>query len=136
VPFLAANAAEDLLKVHETFRGTELVLIDTAGISPKNKSGIQALAAIKNLNLPIDFHLCLSSTESQSQLDNEVRSFLSTGLSSLVFSKLDESWAYGEIFNLSKTWSLPLSFFSIGQQIPDDIERATRERVIERIFGL
>jgi len=31
---------------------------------------------------------------------------------------------------------LPLSFFSIGQQIPDDIERASRERVIERIFGL
>ena len=136
VPFLAANAPEDLLSVHETFRGTELVLIDTAGVSPKNKAGLDALAAVKELSLPIDFHLCLSSTESPSQLDHEVRSFLSTGLSTLIFSKLDESWAYGEIFNLSKTWSLPLSFFSIGQQIPDDIERASRERVIERIFGL
>lgn len=136
VPFLAANAAEDLLGVHETFRGTELVLIDTAGISPKNKAGIQDLAALKSLSLPIDFHLCLSSTESQAQLDHEIRAFLSTGLSSLVFTKLDESWAFGEIFNQSKTWGLPLSFFSIGQQIPDDIERATRERVIERIFGL
>ena len=136
VPFLAASCPADIATVVHTHKDVELVLIDTAGLSPKNRSGIAEIATLKDTGLPIDFHLCLSVTEKEIQLEQEVRAFLNLGLTSLIFSKLDESWAYGEMFNIAKKWALPLSFFSIGQQLPEDIERATRERVIERIFGL
>lgn len=112
------------------------MLIDTAGVSPKNPAAITALSELKANGMPVDFHLCLSATSKESQVEQEIRAFLNLGINSLIFSKLDESWAFGEIFNASRKWSIPLSFFSIGQQIPDDIERSTRERVIERIFGL
>ena len=42
------------------------------------------------------------------------------------FGKLDESWSYGEIFNLSTKWSLPLSYFSTGQRISPFPFRASK----------
>ncbi|MBF0441246.1 MAG: flagellar biosynthesis protein FlhF, partial [Oligoflexales bacterium] len=102
----------------------------------KNKSNLSDLNAIKDLNIPVDFHLVLSITEKENQMDMVIRRFSEIGISSLIFTKIDETWSYGEIFNLSTKWSIPLSYFGIGQKIPEEIERASRERVCERIFGL
>lgn len=136
VPFAAVSSTEEIAKIVSEKRDLELILIDTAGVSPKNPAQIDALSQLKNSGLPIDFHLCLSITDKESQMDAAIRAFSIIGLSSIAFSKLDESWSFGEIYNLTKKWGLPLSFFAIGQDIPDDLERATRERVIEKLFGL
>lgn len=136
VPFGTATNAEEIAAFTQSQKNVELVLIDTAGTSPKNGQAIDQILALKNDGIPCDFHLCLSVTEKEDQMEQAVRSFSRLGLASVAFSKLDESWSFGEIFNLSKKWALPLSFFGIGPEIPDDLERATRERVIERIFGI
>jgi len=136
VPFATVNSPEEIAAIVTTKRDLELVLVDTGGISPKNPSQIEQLAKLKSSSMPFDFHLCLSITDKEQQMDAAIRAFSVIGLNSIVFSKLDESWSFGEIYNLSKKWGLPLSFFAIGQDIPDDIERATRERVIEKLFGL
>jgi flagellar biosynthesis protein FlhF len=136
VPFATASSPEEIAAIVAAKRDLELVLIDTGGISPKNPSQIEQLANLKTSSMPFDFHLCLSITDKEQQMDAAIRAFSVIGLNSIVFSKLDESWSFGEIYNLSKKWGLPLSFFAIGQDIPDDIERATRERVIEKLFGL
>ena len=116
--------------------GCDIILIDTAGVNPKSDDGLGDLEALTQVDVPIDIHLCLPITEKESQLDRSVKTFNELGIQSLIFTKLDESWNFGEIFNVSHRWSLPLSFFSTGQKIPEDMERASRERVIERIFGL
>lgn len=136
VPFAAVSSPEEIAKIVAEKRDLELVLIDTAGVSPKNPAQIDALSQLKNSGLPVDFHLCLSITDKESQMDAAIRAFSVIGLNSIAFSKLDESWSFGEIYNLTRKWGLPLSFFAIGQDIPDDLERATRERVIEKLFGL
>ncbi len=136
VPFATVSSPEEIASIVSANRDLELVLVDTGGISPKNPSQIEQLANFKSSSMPFDFHLCLSITDKEQQMDAAIRAFSVIGLNSIVFSKLDESWSFGEIYNLSKKWGLPLSFFAIGQDIPDDIERATRERVIEKLFGL
>ena len=136
VPFTTISNPWELPEVLAKHPRTELVLIDTAGRNPKIESELEDLESFQSLDLPIDFHLCLSATERESQLERSIQHFSAFGLQSLAFTKLDESWSFGDIFNLSRKWGVPLSYFSIGQQIPEDIERATRERVIERIFGL
>jgi len=136
IPFETINNAQELEKILDKSNDLDMVFIDTAGRSPKNIQLIEELNLFQESSLPIDFHLVLSITEKQAQLDRSIRNFSTLGLESLIFTKIDESWSYGEIFNLSTKWSLPLSFFSTGQKIPDDIERASKERVVERIFGL
>lgn len=136
VPFEIVNEASEIEPLIEKYSDVDVVLIDTSGRSPKNQSSIQNLAGLKKLSVPIDIHLVLSLTETEVHLDRVVRGFAPLGIQSLIFAKLDETWTYGPVFNLSHRWGLPLSYFGIGQRVPEDVERATRERVVERIFGL
>ncbi len=125
-----------LQEVLQKNRDWDLCFVDTSAECPRSSDDISDLLVLKDLDLPIKFHLCLSITEKEAQLDRMVRGFSPLGLESVVFSRLDESWSYGEIFNLCIRWSLPLSYFGVGREIPADLERASRERVIERVFGL
>lgn len=136
VPFVTISDEHDLKRKIADARDADLFLVDTAGVSAKSASGVEALGALKAVGIPVEFHLCLSVTEKETQLDQAIKGFAPLGIQSLLFTRLDESWSFGEIYNVSRRWSLPLSFFSIGPEIPQDIERATRERIIERIFGL
>jgi flagellar biosynthesis protein FlhF len=135
VPFVVIDDISDFKKLLSQNIDAQIILVDTSGKCPK-RSNFEELNALKNVDAPLDFHLVLSATDKGLQLDRTVRCFSTLGLSSLVFTKLDETWSYGEIFSLSQKWSVPLSYFGIGQGVPDDMERATKERVIERIFGL
>jgi len=136
IPSATASQGEDLKAAIETCQGVDLILIDTPGLSPKDGDGIARLAELRNQDLAIDFHLTLATTDKESQMDRAIRAFSRLGLHSLIFTKLDETWSYGEIYNLGRRWGLPLSFFGIGRTIPEDLERATRERVVERLFGI
>ena len=52
----------------------------------------------------------------------------------LLFTKLDEATSYGNILNMKVLTGKPLSYFTIGQSVPDDIEVADKERIIQYIF--
>ena len=135
-PFVTISKVSELEKAILDHPESKLVLVDTAGKYPRHDEQIQDLMELRTSNIPVDFHLVLSLTEKEEHLDRAIRGFSTLSIASVLFSKLDESWTFGEIFNLSHKWSLPLSFFSHGQKVPDDLERASRERVVERIFGL
>lgn len=136
VPFLVANEAAEVSKHIVANRDVELILVDTSGRATKSDSAPTDLLALKSADTGADFHLVLSATERDSQLERSIKYFSQMGIQSASFTKLDECWTYGDIFNQALRWSLPLSFFGTGPSVPDDLERATRERVVERIFGL
>jgi flagellar biosynthesis protein FlhF len=136
VPFIGVNSAEEIARHLADSKDRDLILIDTAGRNARNAKQIKELEAIKNISANLDIHLAVSVTEKESQLDQCVRSFSSLGLQSLIFTKLDSASSFGDIYNLSTRWSLPLSWFGTGQDVPEDLERSTRERLVERIFGI
>lgn len=136
VPFEMVSSAAEIKSTILKYSDLDCVLIDTSGKSPKRNSQLNDLKEINSLDIPIDFHLVLSATEKEIQLDKNIRYFSSVGFKSLVFSKLDESFSYGEIFNVLDKWKKPVSYFGIGTSLTDSIEVATKERIIERIFGL
>jgi flagellar biosynthesis protein FlhF len=53
---------------------------------------------------------------------------------SLIFTKLDETTSIGQLVSESWRRQKPLSYFTTGQRIPDDLELASRERICERIL--
>ena len=136
VAYESIDTLDQLEATIEKHDEPELVLIDTAGRSTKSKKHIEELLKFQSLHLPVQKHLVLSMSEKQVQMDRSVRYFSELGINSLVFSKLDQTWSYGEMFNVISRWSLPTSYFAVDQKIPGGFERASRERVVERIFGL
>lgn len=136
VPFEAVTRLEDIENVLARHEDKDLIILDTAGRSPKNSEAIEELKILKDMPIAVNFHLVLSVTDKKNQIERSIKGFNPLGLQSLIFNKLDESWSYGEIFNAGLKWGVPLSYFGIGQHVPEDLERASRERVVERIFGL
>jgi flagellar biosynthesis protein FlhF len=54
----------------------------------------------------------------------------------VIFTKLDESASYGTIFNHAIRFKKPVSFLSIGQKVPEDIEVATKERMVDLLLNI
>jgi flagellar biosynthesis protein FlhF len=97
---------------------------------------MEGLARITTLDVPVAVHLVLAATMKQRDLDENMKAYRSLSPESLLFTKLDESWSYGEILNCSVGARAPLSYFTTGQKVPEDLEPATKERVVERLFRL
>jgi flagellar biosynthesis protein FlhF len=114
----------------------DYIFLDTPGHHVRELSYMNSLRELKDLPLPIDFHIVLSSSMKQRDLDETIRGYKFLNPESLIFTKLDESWSFGEIFNSSLQSRLPISYFTTGQKVPEEIEVATKERVIERLLKI
>ena len=53
----------------------------------------------------------------------------------LLFTRLDETDSFGALVSESARRDLPISFLATGQQIPDDLEPATSERLAQLVLG-
>jgi flagellar biosynthesis protein FlhF len=117
-------------------RNCDLIFVDTSGRNPKQLSSVDDLEIFKNLGISVDFHLVVSCTDRPSFMEEVIKHFSKLSIQSLSFTKLDEYPGYADVFNASARWGLPVSFFSFAPKVPDGLERASRERVAERLFNI
>lgn len=136
IPFSESCSHEDIAHAIAKENAADVIFIDTAGRNVRLPEQIESLKKIAELPFPVEFHLVLSSSMKQRDIDEITRAFKFLSLSSVIFTKLDESWAFGEILNTSIQNKVPLSYFTTGQNVPDDIELASKERVVERLLKL
>ncbi|WGL58688.1 flagellar biosynthesis protein FlhF [Pigmentibacter sp. JX0631] len=134
--FAEISDKNELVNYISKHNNYDYILIDTAGRSSRFSDQMETLKRLAEAPLPIEFHLVLSCTMKQRDIDETIRGFRFLTPSSLIFTKLDESWAFGEILNTSVQNKLPLSYFTTGQRVPEDIEIASKERVVERLLKL
>jgi flagellar biosynthesis protein FlhF len=132
IPFTQLSNPTELLNL--PLQQKDIVLIDTEGASLKSNHLIKELLPFRNLGLPIQTHLVLPLTHQSSVLDETIKFYLEIGIQNLIFSKLDDTWKQGEMFNQMHRWSIPISYLSIGTQIPNDIIKATRNIILDNIL--
>ena len=136
LPFRCAQNKEDLAAVYADFAHLDVVLLDTAGYSPRSATETQqlaqALAGIPNLKV----YLVLSATTRDQDLYEAAANLSELKPQGLILSKLDETRIYGGLYNATQRTQLPLLYFTTGRKIPDDIEEATPERVASLLLNL
>ena len=130
---LSPKELKQSLDMHTEY---DFIFIDTAGRSQRDKAQMDELKSFLDLNQLIEIHLVLSSTTKDDDLTEILSRFSSVPVDSMIFTKLDESSSYGSIFNSSINSKMPLSYFTMGQRVPEDIEVASKERVAELILNL
>lgn len=116
-------------------RDKELVLIDTAGRSPRDSYCIEELAAFLRSDLDIERHLVLSATTRELELTETVRRFDQVGIDRIIFTKIDECSQLGSLFNIQIQHGKPLSFVANGQRVPEDLLEITPEKVASLIMS-
>lgn len=126
----------ELLGAIKKRKDADVVLIDTAGRSHKDKQYINEIRELLGQTVTLDCHLVLTSTNSDGVLTDVINQFRDIPISGLLFTKLDEADRYGAIFNTMIRAQKPLSYFTTGQRVPEDIELATPERLCRLILGM
>ena len=91
---------------------------------------------VRSLDVPVQTHLCVSSPTRDLELYDIANRFSVFKPTALCVTKLDESSLFGAVFNGACRSKLPLSYFTTGQRVPEDLEDATRERVAALIMDL
>lgn len=134
VPFLAVETASALEQDFATIPEKSLVLIDTPGYSPALLQDLGSdLAALLSRRQDIDTHLILTATQRLEDLQAATARFAVFRPSRLIFTRLDETTSFAGVFCEASRTRLPLSFFAGGQSIPEDLEAASKMRVIESL---
>ncbi|MBI4666554.1 MAG: flagellar biosynthesis protein FlhF [Nitrospinae bacterium] len=135
IPLEVILTPQDLGRTLHMYSSMDVVLIDTAGRSQRDLEQIDELKKFYDMNPAVDARLVLSAGASEKQNSEAIRNFSALPVSGLIFTKLDEAGQLGTVFNQHVRTGLPISYFTTGQRVPEDIEEATAKRLINGIFA-
>ena len=125
---------DEIAGVIENCKYSDIILVDSAGRSQKNREHMGELAAFMRELKPDCTHLVLSAATKESDLTEITSRYKSLGISRLLFTKLDETIKLGNVFNLVQTTGIPVSYFTVGQSVPDDIETAQSVVFVKKLL--
>lgn len=98
--------------------------------------GLDELKELVTTGRPLETHLVLSATTRERDLLSTLARYAGLPINRLLFTKLDETTGFGGIFETMLQTGLPLSYFSTGQRVPEDLEVASPERLADLLLGL
>jgi flagellar biosynthesis protein FlhF len=124
-----------LAQALEEHRAKDWVFIDTPGLAAGEMQDGADLAALIASHPEIDTHLVLSASMKPADLARVIDRYQIFQPKKLLFTRLDETERYGALVSEAARRSLPISFLATGQQIPDDLEPASKEWIADKVRG-
>ncbi|AFM01791.1 flagellar biosynthetic protein FlhF [Desulfitobacterium dehalogenans ATCC 51507] len=134
VPVEVVMTPSGLREAIQRHEDKELIFIDTAGRSPHHDLHMSELKAFLEKAQPELTMLVMSAATQAPDLAKIYERFEAL-TTHLIFTKMDETISGGTILNLLERTDLPVAYITNGQNVPDDIEVATPERLTRYILG-
>ncbi len=137
-PIKVIYSPEELNDTLKEWKGYDLILIDTAGLSHKNE---EQRNDIKNLITGVseeyekEICLVLSATTKYRDLKDIVDVYQKEFKFKLIFTKLDETNCYGNMLNMKLYTGADLSYVTYGQNVPEDIEVFNMQKIVKILLG-
>jgi len=137
IPLRVIYSETEIKEAVEEFKEYDIVLIDTAGRSHKNR---EQRDDIEKLLLAVpeecrEIYLVLSATTKYKDLVKITETYSAIARYNLIFTKLDETSGIGNIFNIKMLTGAPLSYTTFGQSVPDDISKINPQAVAKQLLG-
>ncbi len=131
IPMEVASDSKTFAGALQRLGNCELVLVDTWGAGINNKAALQELQTLCTAHRGMSVQLVLSAGSQSVDLEATVRFFNALTVNGLLFTKLDESTALGNVINQLVKSKIPASYIGDGQQIPEDLYPATIRRLVD-----
>ena len=135
VGFQVLETLAALAQTIEESRGKDLILIDTPGFGFGDMDMAGPLARFFSGRTDIDTQLVLPASMKPGDLTRVANAFEAFRPQRLIFTKLDETGSFGPILAEAARTGKALSFFTNGQRIPEDLEAASRSRLVELVLA-
>lgn len=138
LPMEVVEKPDQMRPAIERLGDVDLVLIDTAGRSPRSDARIDQLVELLRSAQPDETHLVLSATSSASTIQSALRGFAPVRPTAAILTKLDEAPQTAAVLSAIAATDdfagVPLSYMTNGQQVPDDISTADAETLLSRLL--
>lgn len=135
VPIEVAYNLEDFKNAAEKFSHYDLVFIDTAGRNFLNQEYVRELQSIIDFEREMETYLVLSLTAKQKDMEEIYRQFSIIPIKQLIFTKADETSSFGSMLNFIVEHKIGAAYITNGQDVPDDIEKATPRLITKIVLG-
>ncbi|MFI4882935.1 MAG: hypothetical protein ACIAQU_10165, partial [Phycisphaerales bacterium JB064] len=135
VPLRVVMSPAEMASACRAMADCDVVLIDTAGRSPRDGQRVEELSEYLAAAKPHETHLVLSATAGASALRSAASGFAQANPDRVLFTKLDEAESVGMVVSMVHSLGLPLSFVTTGQEVPDHIEPGRAERLARLVLG-
>ena len=134
LPMEVAKDQDQLKSKLRSMKKCDLVLVDTAGRNPKDDQAVARMADELSPELVPTRMLCLAAGTNPRTLAEVLRAFKPVGVGELVITKMDECVGHGSMLNAHLRTGHPLTYYTTGQRVPEDIESASAERLVRLVL--
>lgn len=137
IPLRVIYSETEMQEAMDDFKGYDIILIDTAGRSHKNR---EQRDDIEKLIMSVpeeqrEIYLVVSATTKYKDLVKITEAYAEISKYVLVFTKLDETGCIGNILNVKMMTGAPLSYATFGQNVPDDISKINPQTIAKQLLG-
>lgn len=133
-PVEIAYNATDFEQAIQRLSHLDLVFIDTAGRNYKEVKYVDDLQRLIKFDDQAESFLVLAMTTKEKDMANIVDQFKQLPIEKFIFTKIDETNSIGTMINLMIKYNKGLAYYTNGQEVPEDIEEADLEVVLNLIF--
>lgn len=140
-PVSVIYSADELEEAVNAYKDYDLIMVDTAGRSHKSEDQMDELGdmlaktkALKD-SFDVKVYLVLSITTKYKDLVNITERYNDIDDWSIIFTKLDETCALGNILNIRMLTGAALSYTTSGQNVPNDIELINEQSLAKQLLG-
>lgn len=135
LPMKVVTSPQEMRRALDELSGLDLVLIDTAGRSPRDDLRISELKACLQEARADEIHLVLSAATAPRDLPEIAQQFAAVPLTAVILTKLDELLHPGNLLSIARQLRYGISHLTTGQDVPDDIESADATRLTDWVLG-
>ena len=128
-PMHAANGAQELLRVLERLKSKKLILIDTAGMGPRDERLTEQLSALKYGASGARVLLALPAQAEGQALDEIVCAFVRVKPAACILTKVDEAASLGAAISTVLRHKLKIAYICNGQRVPEDLHASHLKRI-------
>ncbi len=130
----AVKDAADLRLALAELRGKHMVLIDTVGMSQRDRMVAEHVSMLNGCGADVKRLLLLNATSHGDTLEEVVRAYGASTLTGAIITKLDEAVSLGSVVDSLVRHRLPLYYVANGQRVPEDLHVANRQYLGHRAF--
>lgn len=138
IPVSLVEREDQLVSSFEKYTYYDLILVDTMGLSERDLEQNIRLKAmgVFLMRMNTSFSLIVSASMKEEDMMKHYERYKNDfKINSIVVTKLDESRTIGNALSFSYRVNLPILFFTDGQKVPEDLEKASTDVIIQNLIG-
>ncbi len=135
IPIKVVYNTSEMSQAIEQYKDVDLILVDTAGRSHRNKENQKELMVLLDSISKKEVFLVISLATKYNDLKKICDAYQSVDDYKLIFTKLDETSSYGNIINIKERTNAKLSYVTFGQNVPDDFSEFDVHEIAKKTLG-